>query len=196
MSGRVLTLKEFGLEIGFRAEKIVEVQALPIAISKRHDEKAKYEFDVLMQGANYLLEHHVKPLLIEKLNEKLFDTGVTFSSMVIIEDEVKSILAEINSSGDTEKYKDVALVIYKKPELIKSEYGLISKYDFAKSITKDEEIHMQSSLNRITSVINEHEVKHVAYSNKLAPLYKVADLESYYSQWLEEHKARLKTKSA
>lgn len=189
MSGRVLTVKEFGLEIGFRAEKIVEVQILPIAVKKKGDVKAKYHFDVLMQGANYLLEEHVKPILIQKLH----DSGVQFSSVVIIEEQVKDILDKIEAAGNSDEFKDVVLVIYKKPELIKSEYGLITKYDFAKKIKEDDGIHIQSSLHRVNSMVVEFDVQPVAFSNKLAPLYRITDFEFFYSKWIDERKTTLRT---
>lgn len=189
MSGRVLTVKEFGLEIGFRAEKIVEVQILPIAVKKKGDEKAKYDFDVLMQGANYLLEEHVKPILIQKLQ----DSGVQFSSLVIIEEQVRDILDKIDAAGNADEFKDVVLVIYKKPELIKSEYGLITKYDFAKKIKEDDGIHIQSSLHRVNSMVVDFDVQPVAFSNKLAPLYRISDFEFFYTKWIDERKRTLRT---
>lgn len=186
MSGRVLTVKEFGLEVGFRAEKIIEVITLPISVPSNGKEKikAKYEYDVLMEGANYLLEEHVKPILVKKLQ----DSGVEFSSLVIIEKDVKAILDKINAAGNADEFKDVVLVIYKKPELIKLEYGLITKYDFAKKITDDIGLHIKSSLHRLNCYIEDFKIQPVAYSNKLAPLYRVEDLELFYSRWTDKRR--------
>ncbi|WP_350613303.1 hypothetical protein [Pseudomonas sp. HY7a-MNA-CIBAN-0227] len=182
--GKVISLREFSRRFCIKGENLFRDFSLPVVVSASGDVKALYDYDLMVN----ILEQHIRLDIKPTIEKKFKNKGIKFKSCEMNESKIKSMLDSVRSSGDKGLFSDVLKVIYKTNDIIAEEYNLWGKSYLVDKIMEETDITKASAYHRVNSCIVAADLKPVAYSKMLTPVYDANELTQAYEEWVKNQR--------